>query len=261
MRCQVILGIEENMENESKHPGSSLDQQRGYDLLWPRLLCGTLVKRYQRFKADVKLRNNHVVTALCTNTGRMLTCCEPGRPVYISRHGKKERKLRYTWEMIEMPSSLVGINTYVPNKLVRAAVEAGYVPELAGSGQIRAEVKYGENSRIDLLLEREAARCFVEIKNCTLVEDGVACFPDAVTARGLKHLKELQRQVRRGDRAVMFYVVQRMDASLFRPADHIDPTYGKELRKAARKGVEIYVYDTLIDPVGIRLNRPLPYEI
>jgi len=117
----------------------------------------------------------------------------------------------------------------VPNRLVRASILAGKIPGLSGFGHVRPEVKYGENSRIDLLLEKGDERCFVEIKNCTLVTDSVACFPDAVTSRGLKHLKELQNQVRSGDRSVMFYLIQRMDAKLFRPADHIDPAYGKEL--------------------------------
>jgi len=232
-----------------------------YDLKWPRLIHGTLMKRYQRFKADVRLRNNHIITAHCTNTGRMLTCSEPGRPVYLSRHNKKERKLKYTWEMIEMPSSLVGINTSIPNMLVKASIKRGKVPELSGFSSTRSEVRYGKNSRIDLLLEDGRKRCFVEIKNCTLVKNGIAYFPDAVTSRGLKHLKELRQQVRLGDRAVMFYIVQRMDANLFKPADYIDHAYGRELRKVAKKGVEILVYDTILNLEGIRLNRSLPYEI
>ncbi|MBW1803024.1 MAG: DNA/RNA nuclease SfsA [Deltaproteobacteria bacterium] len=230
-------------------------------LEWPKLLQGHLIRRYQRFKADVKLRNGHMVTALCPNTGSMLACSEPGRPVYLSRHNKPERKLKYTWELIDMPSSLVGVNTVVPNRLVKLSIQAGRVPGLSGFNQIRPEVKYGKNSRIDLLLENRDGRCYIEIKNCTLVEGGVARFPDAVTARGLKHLIELQNQVGAGDRAVMFYLIQRMDAEVFRPADHIDPAYGKALRTAVRKGVEILVYDVDINLKGIRLNRALPYEL
>lgn len=231
-----------------------------YDIKWPDLIRGTLIKRYQRFKADVKLRNGHIVTAHCANTGSMTACAEPGRTVYISRHHRKERKLKYTWEMIDMPTSLVGVNTSVPNRLVETAVTAQKVSALSGYDTVRPEVKYGHNSRIDLLLERDKHRCFVEIKNCTLVENGVASFPDAVTSRGLKHLKDLQREVRRGHRAVMFYLIQRMDADLFRPADHIDKVYGQELRKALRKGVEILVFDVYLDPEGIRLNRELPFK-
>ena len=232
-----------------------------YDLKWPKLLQARLIKRYQRFKADVRLRNGHIVTALCPNTGSMTACSEPGRTVYLSRHNNPGRKLKYTWEMIEMPTSLVGINTGVPNRLVKNSIETEKIPELTGFNRIRSEVRYGTNSRIDLLLENGKKKCFVEIKNCTLMERGIAYFPDAVTSRGLKHLKELQQQVRKGDRGVMFYLVQRMDASLFRPADRIDPDYGRELRKALRNGVEILVYDVTLDLKGIRLNQPLSYEV
>ncbi len=235
-------------------------EYNGY-LKWPRLLRGTLIRRYKRFMADVRLRNGHIVTAHCPNSGSMLECSEPGRPVYLSRHNNPKRKLKYTWEMIEMPGSLVGTNTIIPNKLVKASIAAGKVVELKGFDSIRSEVKYGRNSRIDLLLEKEGLRCFVEVKNCTLVTHGIASFPDAVTARGLKHLVELQNQIRMGDRSVMFYLIQRMDAKLFKPADQIDPAYGKELRKAHQKGVEIVVYDVNIDQDGIRLNKAIPFEI
>jgi len=160
-----------------------------------------------------------------------------------------------------MPSSLVGVNTLVPNRLVKSAILANQIRGLTGYDRLRSEVGYGMNSRIDLLLERGPMRCFVEVKNCTLVTDKVASFPDAVTTRGLKHLKELQDQVRAGDRAVMLYVVQRMDAELFRPADHIDPVYGKELSVAIQNGVEIMVYDVTIDLKQIEINGELPFEV
>ena len=230
-------------------------------LKWPKLTRGTLIKRYKRFMADVKLRNNHVVTAHCPNSGSMKACCEPGQTVYLTRHNKPSRRLKYTWEMIDMGTSLVGVNTIVPNRLTKAAVLAGDVPELAGYETVRSEVKYGQNSRIDLLLEKGEKRCFVEIKNCTLVTDGLACFPDAVTSRGLKHLVELQEQVKQGDRSVMFYLIQRMDADRFEPADPIDPAYGRELRKAVQNGVEVFVYDVDINLEGIRLNRPVPFQL
>ena len=226
-------------------------------LNWPPLVQGTLIKRYKRFMADVRLRNGHVVTAHCPNSGSMRGCCEPGRPVYLSRHNNIGRRLRYTWELIQMPASLVGVNTLVPNRLTRSAVTHGKVPELGPIDRVRAEVVYGRNSRIDLLLEKGDKKCFVEVKNCTLVDDAVAYFPDAVTSRGLKHLLELQQEVRSGHRAVMFFLVQRMDALRFRPADHIDAAYGRELRS----GVEILVYDVRVDLKSIRLNEPLPWEI
>ncbi len=237
---------------------------RGQDeqtIKWPRLIQGTLIQRYQRFKADVKQRNGHIVTAHCPNSGSMLGCSEPGRPVYLSRHNHPQRKLKYTWEMIEMPTSLVGVNTWVPNLLVKESIIRKKIRALRGYEGIRTEVSYGQNSRIDILLEKGESRCFVEVKNCTLVEDDVAYFPDAVTARGLKHLGELQKEFRNGSRCVMFYLVQRMDAKRFRPADHIDPAYGEELRRAFRNGVEILVYDVFLNLEGISINRRLPFEL
>jgi sugar fermentation stimulation protein A len=230
-------------------------------LKWPPLIRGTLINRYKRFMADVRLQNGHLVTAHCPNSGSMAACCEPGQPVFLSRHNTPSRRLKYTWEMIEMPDSLVGVNTSVPNHLARAAILAGEVRELQGFDNVRTEVRYGENSRVDLLLEKGDKRCFVEVKNCTLVEDRTAYFPDAVTERGLKHLVELQNEVKRGNRAAMFYIIQRMDAEVFSPADHIDPAYGRELRKALNNGVQMVAYDVAIDHQTIRLNRPLPCRL
>lgn len=230
-------------------------------LKWPILLQGKLIRRYKRFKADVRLRNGHIVTALCPNTGSMLSCCEPGRIVYLSRQNRPNRKLKYTWEMIDMPGSLVGVNTGVPNRLVKESIILGLVPGLDNFDLIRSEVSYGISSRIDIQLEKNNIKYFIEVKNCTLVENNICYFPDAVTPRGLKHLKELQMEVRAGNRACMFYLVQRMDAKEFRPATHIDPEYGKELEKAVKNGVKIMVYDVVLDLEGIKLNKPLPYAI
>ncbi len=227
-------------------------------LAWPPLLGGTLVKRYKRFLADVRLRNNHVVTAHCPNSGSMLACSEPGRPVYLSRHNHPGRKLKYTWELIDMPTSLVGVNTLVPNRLVKKAVEAGVIDALTGYETVTPEVRVGEHSRLDLLLSAPERRpCYVEIKNCTLVNDGTASFPDAVTTRGQKHLAELAGLAAAKNRCVMFFLIQRMDAVLFQPADHIDPEYGKALRAVVKIGVEIMTWDVSIDLGGIALNRPV----
>lgn len=227
-------------------------------LRWPELISGTLIRRYKRFLADVQLDNGDTVTAHCPNTGSMKGCCEPRQPVYLSIHDNPRRKLKYTWELIRMPSSLVGVNTLVPNRLVFESVRAGKIAELSGYHHVRREVKISAHSRIDLALSGDGRRqCYVEIKNCTLVEDGTAQFPDAVTARGLKHLHELVAQVESGSRAVMFYFIQRMDAGIFKPADHIDADYGKQLRRAVDQGVEILAYDVAIDLRGIRLNRRL----
>ncbi len=230
-------------------------------LAWPKLISGTLVKRYKRFLADVKLNNNRVVTAHCANSGSMKECSEPGRTVYLSSHNNPKRKLKYTWEIIDMQSSLVGVNTNVPNRLVHKSIEDGLVKGLEGYDQIKPEVNVGDHSRLDFCLTKsENNQCFVEVKNCTLVTDGVASFPDAVTSRGLKHLVKLQKLLDKQNRCVMFYLIQRTDAKVFKPADHIDPQYGKELRKAVKKGVEILVYDTAIDLERIVLNQKIPYS-
>jgi len=229
---------------------------------WPPLQGGTLIRRYKRFLADVELKNGETVTAHCPNSGSMLACAQPGRPVYVSHHDDPRRKLKYTWQLIDMPTSLVGVNTQVPNRLVELAVTFGQVPELAGYETVRREVKTSSHTRLDLLLEEPGRRsCFVEVKNCTLVTDGAACFPDAVTSRGLKHLKELQALAAAGSRSVIFYLVQRMDADVFHPADHIDAVYGKELRRAVGNGVEMLVYDVAIDFEKIRIRRQVPVQL
>jgi len=158
-----------------------------------------------------------------------------------------------------MPTSLVGVNTLIPNRLVFQAAESGSISELSRYDMVEREVKIGSNSRIDLRLSNDNNdRCYVEIKNCTLVENGVARFPDAITSRGLKHLRELEALADSGCRCVMFYFIQRMDARVFEPADMIDPDYGKGLRQAVNRGVELLAYDVAIDLSGIRLNRKIP---
>jgi sugar fermentation stimulation protein A len=231
-------------------------------LAHPALIPGVLVKRYKRFMADVKLETGEIVTAHCPNSGSMRACSEPGRPVYLSYHDRPARKLKYTWEIIDMPTSLVGVNTQVPNRLVAESIAAGMITDLDGYDSISREVKTGNRSRLDILLSRgDTDRCYVEVKNCTLVEDGVAYFPDAVTSRGLKHLSELCALVSSGNRCAMFYLVQRMDAEIFQPADHIDPEYGRELRRVEALGVEIMVYDVHIDLKTISVNRRLPHKL
>jgi sugar fermentation stimulation protein A len=231
-------------------------------LAWPRLISGTLIRRYKRFIADVRLRNGSIVTAHCANSGSMKGCCDPGRKVYLSRSDNPKRRLAYTWEMIRMPDSLVGVNTSVPNRLVAKSILDGGIPSLTGYDVLRREVRCGDHSRLDIALEaQDGRRCFIEVKNCTLVEDGYAYFPDAVTTRGRKHLVELQEQVKSGNRGVIFFLIQRMDAKVFRPADQIDPEYGRELRKAASNGVEVLAYDVRITLKAIALGKALPVEL
>lgn len=225
------------------------------------LIPGTLIRRYQRFKVDVRLEDGQQVTAHCPNPGSLLSCNQPGRPVLLSRSTNPKRKLAYTWEMIRMDAGWVGINTNIPNRLVYDAILDGEVPDLSGYEYIRREVPYGKNSRIDIWLKKGANLCFVEIKNVTLVEDGIAYFPDAVTTRGTKHLRELMGIVRQGQRGVMFYLVQRGDGKILKPADHIDPVYGQTLREAHGKEVEILVYRAVVTPEEISLGPRLPYEL
>ena len=161
-----------------------------------------------------------------------------------------------------MPTSLVGVNTLVPNRLVVESIKAGVVPDLAGYDGVDSEVKINDHTRLDFVLTNNGGKnCYGEIKNCTLVNDGVAAFPDAVTVRGLKHINELEALVESGHRSVMFYFIQRMDARVFHPADHIDPEYGEGLRRAVRSGVEVLAYDVAIDLKGIRLNSKIPCEL
>jgi len=231
-------------------------------LKWPPLISGRLVNRYKRFLADVRLTSGKIVTAHCPNTGRMTGCCEAGRRVYLSRHDNPRRKLKYTWELIDMPASLVGVNTLVPNRLVARSAAAGQIPELARYDSLQREVAIGKRSRIDLLLTGPGRRnCYIEIKNCTLVRDGIAMFPDAVTSRGQKHLQELEKKALAGSRCVIFFFIQRQDATEFQPADSIDPDYGRALRQAVRKGVEVLVYDVAIDLDGIRLRDRMPCRL
>ncbi len=228
----------------------------------PELTQGTLISRYKRFLADVRLETGDLVTAHCPNSGSMTGCSRPGQPVYLSVSDNPKRKLKYTWEIIEMPGSRVGVNTLVPNRLVRQCAESGVIPELSGYDRIKPEVRAGDHTRFDLMLTRDdAARCYVEIKNCTLVENGIGYFPDAKTQRGKNHLEELQRQVKLGHRCIMFYLIQRMDAQSFTPAHGIDPAYGAELRRAVENGVEILVYDVDLDLRRIRLGRALPWRL
>jgi sugar fermentation stimulation protein A len=207
-----------------------------------RLIRGTLVQRYKRFLADVHLDNDEIVTAHCTNTGSMMGCKEPGSKVYISRSDNLNRKLLYTWELIETDGTWVGINTMHPNKLVPEAVESGVIAELSGYQSIRREVKVSAHTRLDLCLEGRNGSCFVEVKNVTLAVNRIAAFPDAVSERGTKHLKELMRLKRQGHRAAIVFVIQRSDCDNFRPADEIDSEYGRWLRRAVKAGVEALPY-------------------
>jgi sugar fermentation stimulation protein A len=188
----------------------------------------------------------------------MKGCAVPGSRVFLSRSTNSGRAYPHTWELVESDGVWAGINTGLPNRLTRSAIEDGTISELQGYDTIRPEVPYGEHSRIDLLLEGTPGRCFVEVKNVTLVEGGRALFPDAVTTRGQKHLIELMRVVAEGDRGVIFFTVQRGDGESVSPADAIDPEYGRLLRLALSRGVEALAYRAEVTPEEIRLTERLP---
>lgn len=227
----------------------------------PPLIRGTLIRRYKRFLADVRLGNGRQVTAHCTNTGSMLGCKEPGSAVYLSRSRNKKRKLAYTWEMIRVDGHWVGINTLHPNRLAAEGVTSGVIGELHGYHSIRREVVTRPGTRLDLCLEGNNGSCFVEVKNVTLTIGGAGAFPDAVTERGAKHLKELMRLKRHGHRAAVLFVVQREDCDYFRPADEIDPEYGRWLRRALKAGVEAFPYRARVTPAEIVLTGRLQIKL
>ncbi|MCP3873321.1 MAG: DNA/RNA nuclease SfsA [Desulfobacteraceae bacterium] len=228
----------------------------------PPLITGTLIKRYKRFLADVELENGKKVTVHCPNSGSMKGCAFPGSKVWLSKSDNPKRKYKYTWELIKVPGTLIGINTLVPNKLVKQSIENGLIKELREFTKVKAEIKTSKHTRLDLLLENEhREKCYVEIKNCTLVEEGTAMFPDAVTTRGQKHLDELCDLVSRGHRGIIFYLIQRMDAKIFKPAEMIDKTYAEKLRKSKEKGVQIITRDTTITSQEIRIRNAVPVQL
>lgn len=216
-----------------------------------------LLRRYKRFLADVELPSGELLTAHCPNTGSLLGCVPEGARAILRDSQNPARKLRWTLQTVEVDGTWVNVDTGLPNGLVAEAVEAGLVPELSGYSSHRREVRYGKSSRIDLLLEGEQGRCFVEVKSTTLAAEGLARFPDAVTERGRKHLEELALMVEEGHRAVIFFCVSRGDVQRFAPADEIDPTYGETLRRVVEAGVEPLAYSTRVLPDRFELGERL----
>lgn len=224
------------------------------------LVRGTLVKRYKRFLADVELEDGSVVTAHCANTGSMLGLKEPGITVYLSANDNPRARLAWRWEAVGLADgTIVGINTGHPNRLVEEAVRAGTIGELSGYAEIRREVKYGRNSRIDLLLSGNGRpACYVEVKNVHMSRrPALAEFPDSVTSRGAKHLDEMADMVEQGHRAVMVYLVQRADCQRFSLAGDIDPAYAQGFARARERGVEAIAYACRLSEEEIVVERPL----
>jgi sugar fermentation stimulation protein A len=229
----------------------------------PPLQPATLIRRYKRFLADVTMPDGETLTVHTPNTGAMTGCADPGSTVYLRDVDNPKRKYRYSWEMTKnLQGIMVGVHTGMTNALVTEAVESGVAAELQGYRDIRQEVKYGEEgSRIDLLLQghEDGRDCYVEIKNVTTCdENGFGYFPDAVSVRASKHLRELMAMVEQGQRAVIFFCVQRGDVERVRPADEIDPQYGETLRRALAAGVEALAYRARVTPGEVVLEKALP---
>jgi len=225
-----------------------------------KLVEGRLIRRYKRFLADIQLAEG-VVTAACPNTGSLMGCCEAGSRVWLSESDSATRKYRHTWELVEVGKVMVGINTGLPNALVSEAIANGTIGELSGYASMRREVAFGEErSRVDLLLQGAGREdCYVEVKNVTAAASkGVALFPDCVSERGSKHLRELMRLKARGLRPVQLYCVQRGDVKEVRPADGIDHEYGRTLREAIAAGVEVLAYRARVTTREIRLAERIP---
>ena len=222
------------------------------------LIPGRLIKRYKRFLADVQLEDSTVVVAHCTNSGSMISCIEEGARVYLSPAKDPKRKTRFTWEMIEINNLWVGINTSIPNQLIFEAVRDQEIPQLKGYTFVKREVKF-EDSRFDVFAENEQEKCFIEVKNVSMKVGKAALFPDSVTTRGRKHLETLIRVKNQGMRAVMIYVIQRMDVNSFGPAQHIDPDYANTLSKALKAGVEVIALQAKVDPKGIQIVKEIPF--
>jgi len=216
-----------------------------------------LLRRYKRFLADVELQDGEFITVHCPNTGSMLGCSTPGAPVMISRSDNPKRKYPHTLEMVEVDGSWVGINTSLTNNLVREALEGGLFPELGRFEEIKAEVKTGQ-SRLDFLLKSGKELTYLEVKNCTLAQEGVARFPDAVTDRGARHLRELLSLHQQGHRAAIIFCIQLDNVTHFAPANKIDPLYAEILAEVTAKGVLALACQAEVSPSGIVVNKRLP---
>ncbi|WBU48605.1 DNA/RNA nuclease SfsA [Kosakonia pseudosacchari] len=230
----------------------------------PPLNAATLIQRYKRFLADVVTPEGETLTLHCPNTGAMTGCATPGDTVWYSTSNNPKRKYAHTWELSQtQQGAFICVNTQRANMLTKEAILAGSLPELTGYSTLKSEVKYGaEGSRIDFLLQADDRRnCYIEVKSVTLAEQQSGYFPDAVTLRGQKHLRELMSVAANGDRAVILFAVLHSAVEHFSPARHIDEEYARLLNEAQRRGVEVIAYKAELSADNITIRLPLPFTV
>ena len=224
-----------------------------------KLFKAKFIKRYKRFFSDHILEDGTIVTAHCANTGAMLGVTEEGVTSWLSKSDNPKRKLKWSWELVQKGKTFIGINTHNPNKIVQEAIQKNEIFEFNNYDSLKREVKYGTNSKIDILLTDKIKKdCYVEIKNVHLSrKKGVAEFPDAVTTRGTKHLKELALVSQSGLRAVMLYLIQRNDCNFFKIAEDIDKEYARAFNFAVKTGVEVICIDTTLNSSAINIGKKI----
>ena len=226
-----------------------------------KLIPGLFIKRYKRFFVDIKI-NNQVITAHCPNTGSMYGLLKKGNKVWVSKSNNPKRKLKFTLEIIEDNKSKVGVNTHSANKIVHQALQENLIEEFNNILEIKPETKFGPNTRFDFLIIKKKEKIFLEVKNVTLSrKKKVAEFPDAETSRGLKHIHELVKAVKKNYKIFILYLIQRDDCSTFKIAGDIDPEYSKSLSKAVKKKLKVLCYDCKFTSKGIKLNQKVKFKI
>ena len=226
-----------------------------------KLISGQFIKRYKRFFVDVKI-DGKIITAHCPNTGSMYGLLKKNNKVWLTKSNNPNRKLKYTLQIIQDKKSKVGINTHLTNKIVLEALQNNLIKEFDKKTEIKPETKFGTNTRFDFLISKKKFKAFIEVKNVTLSrEKGIAEFPDAVTSRGLKHIKELIKAKNKGYKIYILYLIQRNDCEYFKIAEDIDPEYSDSLSKAVKKKLNILCFDCKFSSKGIKLNQKVKFKI
>jgi len=226
-----------------------------------KLISGRFIKRYKRFLVDVKI-GGKIITAHCPNTGSMYGLLKKNNKVWLTKSNNPNRKLKYTLQIIQDKNSKVGVNTHLANKIVLEALQNNQIKEFNRKIEIKPETKFGPNTRFDFLITKNNFKAFVEVKNVTLSrEKSIAEFPDAVTSRGLKHIKELIKAKKKGYKIYILYLIQRNDCKYFKIAEDIDPEYSDSLSKAVKKKLNILCFDCIFSSKGIKLNKKVKFKI